>query len=68
MKRKDCFFGLHFDFHANAETPDIGADFDESTVERIAREVKPDFIQCDTKGHPGFSSYPTKKGNPAPHI
>lgn len=68
MKRKDCFFGLHFDYHANENTRDIGKNFSAKTVERIVREVKPDFIQCDTKGHPGYSSYPTKVGNPAPHL
>ncbi|MEN7974070.1 MAG: alpha-amylase family protein, partial [Verrucomicrobiota bacterium] len=35
-------------------------------VEGIIRKVKPDYIQCDSKGHPGFSSYPTKVGTPAP--
>lgn len=68
MKRKDCFFGLHFDFHANADTKEIGAHFDEAVVARICEEVQPDFIQCDTKGHPGYSSYPTKVGTPAPHL
>lgn len=68
MKRKDCFFGLHFDYHANENTRDIGKNFSAETVERIVREVKPDFIQCDTKGHPGYSSYPTRVGTPAPHL
>jgi hypothetical protein len=35
-------------------------------LERIIELVRPDYIQCDCKGHPGFSSYPTKVGNPAP--
>lgn len=68
MRRKDCYFGLHFDFHANVWTHAIGESFDESVVGRICEEVKPDFIQCDTKGHPGYSSYPTKVGTPAPQI
>ena len=67
-KRRDCFFGLHFDFHANEHTEGIGSEFDGSVLERILREVKPDFVQCDTKGHPGYSSYPTKVGVPAPNI
>ena len=37
--------------------PDIAA--------RMLDRVKPDFVQCDTKGHPGLSSYPTKIGTPA---
>lgn len=34
----------------------------------IIKEVHPDFIQCDTKGHPGYSSYFTKVGTAAPHL
>ena len=68
MKRKDCFFGLHFDYHANKDTKDIGKGFSPKVVERIVTEVQPDFIQCDTKGHPGYCSYPTKIGTPAPHL
>lgn len=66
--RKDCFFGLHFDMHANERTTGIGEAFDASLVHEICREVKPDFIQVDSKGHPGYSSYPTKIGQPAPEI
>lgn len=68
MKRKDCFFGLHFDYHANQDTKDIGKGFSPEVLERIVTEVQPDFIQCDTKGHPGYCSYPTKIGTPAPHL
>lgn len=68
MRRKDSFFGLHFDYHANKDTKDIGKNFDKKVVERIVTEVKPDFIQCDTKGHPGYSSYRTEVGTPAPHL
>ena len=68
MKRKDCFFGLHFDYHANEHTKDIGKGFSPDVVERIVTEVQPDFIQCDTKGHPGYCSYRTKIGTPAPHL
>lgn len=67
-KRKDCFFGLHFDFHAGKDTTGIGASFDAEKLEEILQRVKPDFVQCDTKGHPGISSYPTKAGNPAPDM
>jgi hypothetical protein len=35
-------------------------------VEYILDTVKPDYVQCDCKGHPGRSSYPTKVGNQAP--
>ncbi len=68
MRRKDCYFGLHFDFHANRDTRDIGKEFDTKVLERIIKEVKPDYIQCDAKGHTGYSSYPTKVGTPAPEL
>ena len=68
MKRKDCFFGLHFDYHANEHTKDIGKGFSAEVLERIVTQVQPDFIQCDTKGHPGYCSYQTKIGTPAPHL
>ena len=67
-KRKDCFFGLHFDMHANENSTKIGSEFNEELVNEICQEVKPDFIQVDSKGHPGFSSYPTKYGCQAPEI
>ncbi|GAA4447846.1 hypothetical protein GCM10023091_43450 [Ravibacter arvi] len=37
-------------------------------VTSILDKVRPDYIQIDCKGHPGYSSYPTKVGNPAPGI
>ncbi len=65
-RRKDCFFGVHFDFHADYDCINIG----ERTTPEMLREmldtVKPDFVQCDCKGHPGLASYPTKVGTPAP--
>ena len=67
-KRKDCVFGLHFDFHAAIGQKSIGENYDEETWTKTLDEVKPDYIQADTKGHPGVSSYPTKAGNPAPEI
>lgn len=67
-KRKDCYFGLHFDFHANKETEMIGCDWDDALLREVLETVKPDFVQCDTKGHPGISSYPTKVGVAAPNI
>ena len=66
MSKGKRFFGLHFDYHACKETKDIGKDFDSSILEKIIKEVKPDFIQCDTKGHPGLTSYSTKVGVTAP--
>ncbi len=70
-KRKDSFFGLHFDFHAEPEKCKghiLGENLKEEDIRKICREVKPDFIQIDCKGHPGFASYPTKLGNAMPNF
>ena len=64
MKNKERFFGLHFDFHAD-NTQRIGYRTVPEDIERYILTARPDFIQCDCKGHPGNSSYPTKVGNAA---
>jgi hypothetical protein len=66
LKRADSFFGVHFDFHAGPDCNEIGKHVDQAMVENIVKQVRPDFIQVDCKGHAGYCSYPTKVGNPAP--
>ncbi len=66
LKRKDSFLGVHFDFHADEKCNQIGKNVTPAMVEEIIKQVRPDYIQCDSKGHPGFSSYPTKVGYRAP--
>lgn len=66
-KRSESFFGLHFDFHSRGILP-VGENLRRDIVSKLLDEVKPDYVQVDTKGHPGFSSYPTKSGNPAPDM
>lgn len=61
-RRKDSYFGLHFDFHAGSAMKNVGATLDEEALGRLLDEVKPDYVQCDTKGHPGLTSYRTKYG------
>lgn len=58
------FWGLHFDFHAK-NTIEVGGRTDPKDIEAYIEAAKPDFIQCDSKGHEGNSSYPTKCGKPA---
>ena len=65
LARKESFFGLHFDFHTTSADTLIGKTVTEGMVDSLIRAVRPDFIQVDCKGHPGFSSYPTKAGIPA---
>lgn len=61
------FFGLHFDFHADNET-EIGVRTNPEDIQRYIDDARPTFIQCDCKGHPGNSSYPTKVGNAAKNL
>ncbi|MCS6953643.1 MAG: hypothetical protein NZM33_12400 [Bryobacteraceae bacterium] len=58
--RKDCFFGVHLDLHPNEEDRELGRDLSEAMVERFLEEVRPDFVQYDCKGHPGFLGYPSQ--------
>jgi hypothetical protein len=67
-KRTDSFLGIHFDFHAGTDSDEIGKETTPEMIEAIIQKVQPDYLQCDCKGHPGYSSYPTKVGNPAPGI
>lgn len=64
-KRSGSFFGIHFDFHATQLNTEIGRTFTPEMIDSFLTIVQPDFIQVDCKGHPGYSSYPTKVGNPA---
>lgn len=68
FKVTDRFFGVHFDFHATPDTREIGKTLKVQDVDLMLDQVKPDYIQVDTKGHPGISSYPTKVGVAAPDI
>ncbi len=65
LRRSESFLGIHFDFHASLENKRIGENVTPQMIESIIEKVKPDYIQCDSKGHPGYSSYPTKVGTQA---
>ncbi|MBC8128661.1 MAG: hypothetical protein H8M99_16100 [Gloeobacteraceae cyanobacterium ES-bin-144] len=66
IPRADAFLGMHFDFHAGSDCKEIGKNTTPEMVENIINLVHPDYLQVDCKGHPGYSSYPTKVGNQAP--
>lgn len=66
MKRADSFLGVHFDFHAGEDCNRVGERTTSEMVELVIDKVRPDYIQIDCKGHRGYSSYPTRVGNPAP--
>jgi hypothetical protein len=66
--RKDCYFGLHFDLHPGPEDMALGRDVNDALVQHILDRAHPDFVQYDSKGHPGWLGWPSKVGPSAPHI
>ena len=68
LPRKDCFFGLHFDLHPNEKDTALGRDLTDAMVSHLLDTVRPDFIQYDSKGHPGYLGFPSKTGMSAPGI
>lgn len=68
MKRSNAFFGLHFDFHATADTKGIGGETVAEKIGEYLDTVKPDYIQVDTKGHPGYTSFFSEYGDVAPGL
>ena len=65
---EDAFFGLHYDQHANEGDTVLGRDTTYEHIREQLEKVKPDFVQYDCKGHPGYTSYRTKVGSPSPGI
>ncbi len=60
LLRKDSFFGIHFDLHANDKDLALGRDVTEEMIEDFLSRVRPDYVQYDCKGHVGFLAYPSK--------
>lgn len=67
-KSNDRFVGVHFDFNARISDSGIGKNFSVATVDSLLEMAKPDYIQVDSKGNFGYSSYPTTTGNAAKGI
>ena len=64
----EAFFGLHYDLHATARDQGLG---EALTVEHLLEHfsaIKPDWVQCDCKGHPGWTCWPTKVGSTPPGL
>ena len=64
----NAFFGIHYDLHANVTDTVLGSELTaEHLRERLSR-IRPDWIQCDCKGHPGYTSWPTSVGSTSPGV
>jgi hypothetical protein len=66
LRRADSFLGIHFDFHADDDSKNIGGRTTRAMIEQVLEQVRPDYVQVDCKGHRGLTSYPTKVGHQAP--
>lgn len=58
----DHFIGIHFDLHAGRKNRVMGQTVTTAMVEQVIKDVRPDFIQVDSKGHSGICSFKTKAG------
>ncbi len=65
---ENAFFGLHYDLHPGAKDTELGRETTYEHIRAMLEKVKPDFVQYDCKGHPGYTGYPTKVGSPSPGI
>lgn len=68
LRRKDSFFGLHFDLHPNDKDRVLGRDLTAEMADRLLERVKPDYVQYDCKGHAGYLGYESKVSTAAPNI
>ncbi len=66
LRRDESFLGIHFDFHAGPDYNEVGKNTTSAMIDSIIDMVHPDYVQIDCKGHPGYTSYPTKVGNQVP--
>ena len=65
---QDVFFGIHYDLHADAQDTELGRELTpEHLRERLLR-TRPDWVQTDCKGHPGYTSWPSQVGSTSPGV
>ena len=64
----EVFFGIHYDLHAHEGDTALGSELTEENLRDVMRRVRPDWIQCDCKGHPGWTSWPTETGSTSPGV
>lgn len=50
-------FGYHHDLHLDASDADVGARLGVEELVRLLRLTGADFVQADSKGHPGYTSW-----------
>ena len=65
---ENVFFGIHYDLHATVSDTILGRDITHEHLKERLLRVKPDWIQWDCKGHPGYTSWPTEIGTTSPGL
>ncbi|NOY82484.1 MAG: hypothetical protein GXP31_15910 [Kiritimatiellaeota bacterium] len=65
---EDVFFGIHYDLHANAKDTELGREVTPGLLRERWELTRPDWVQCDCKGHPGYTSWPTEVGSTSPGV
>ncbi|MCF7853862.1 MAG: alpha-L-fucosidase [Candidatus Pacebacteria bacterium] len=65
---KDVFFGIHYDLHAKETDTELGRELTPDHLRERLTHIAPDWIQCDCKGHPGYTSWPTDVGSTSPGV
>ena len=65
---ENAFFGLHYDLHPGAKDTELGRETTYEHIRAMLEIVKPDYVQYDCKGHPGYCGYPSKVGSPSPGV
>lgn len=68
VPRSETFFGVHFDLHPNTSDTALGKDATDTHVAHLLDRVRPDYVQYDSKGHPGLLGFPSEVGPSAPGI
>lgn len=66
MKNKwhdDVFWGMHFDWHVQKDERNIGEKLSVEYLKEFYKALSPDWVQVDTKGHPGYCCWPTETGS-----
>ncbi|MBQ0105342.1 MAG: alpha-L-fucosidase, partial [Armatimonadetes bacterium] len=64
----DCDFGMHYDLHAGFYDTELGAGITHENLKETLMIIRPDWVQCDCKGHAGYTSWPTEMGNMSPGV
>jgi hypothetical protein len=55
-----CYVGFHYDLHVIQSDADIGSQCDPKELAAMLRLAGPDYVQTDSKGHPGLTSWFSK--------